>query len=390
MLNFTFHNPVKLIFGKGTLVNLAKEIPSSARILITYGGGSIKRNGVYDQVKKELANYQVFEFGGIEPNPSYETLMQAVAIARKEKIDFLLAVGGGSVADGTKFIAAAVNYPSDPWGILTNTSFSEGMQAIPNTLPFGVILTLPATGSEMNAGAVISKKATKDKLAFLNANGFPQFSILDPTFTFSLPLDQTANGIVDAFVHVTEQYLTYPVNSPVQDRFAESILLTLIEEAPKVMRKPDDYEARANIMFSATMALNGILSMGVPEDWATHLIGHELTALFGIAHGPSLAIVLPSLLNSQREAKKAKLLQYASRVWGIDRGDESLCIDDAIRQTKSFFASLGIKTSLADYGVAKKDISAVVAKLKAHELTTLGERGLITLDVVQKILEGSY
>lgn len=390
MLNFVFHNPVKLIFGKGTLADLAKEIPSSARILITYGGGSIKRNGVYDQVKKELANYQVFEFGGIEPNPSYETLMQAVTLARKEKIDFLLAVGGGSVADGTKFIAAAINYPSDPWGILTNNSFSEGMQAIPNTLPFGVVLTLPATGSEMNAGAVISKKATKDKLAFLNANGFPKFSILDPTFTFSLPLDQTANGIVDAFVHVTEQYLTYPVNSPVQDRFAEGVLLTLIEEAPKVMREPNDYDARANIMFSATMGLNGILSMGVPEDWATHLIGHELTALFGIAHGPSLAIVLPSLLNSQREAKKAKLLQYASRVWGIDRGDESLCIDDAIRQTKSFFASLGIKTSLADYGVAKKDFAAVVAKLKAHGLTTLGERGLITLDVVQKILEESY
>jgi NADP-dependent alcohol dehydrogenase len=389
MLNFIFHNPVKLIFGKSTLTNLAKEIPPQARVLITYGGGSIKRNGVYEQVKKELTNYKIFEFGGIEPNPSYETLMQAVELARKEKIDFLLAVGGGSVADGTKFIAAAINFPGDPWDILANTSFSEGMQAIPNTLPFGVVLTLPATGSEMNAGAVISKKATKDKLAFMNANGFPKFSILDPTITFSLPLDQTANGIVDAFIHVTEQYLTYPVNSPVQDRFAEGVLLTLIAEAPKVMQKADDYDARANIMFSATMGLNGILSMGVPEDWATHLIGHELTALFGIAHGPSLAIVLPSLLASQRKTKKEKLLQYASRVWGIDHGDEDLCIDDAIRQTKSFFESLGIKTSLTDYGVTKNDIATVINKLKGHQLTALGERGLITLDVVQKILEDS-
>lgn len=385
MLNFVFQNTVKLIFGKGELVKLKDEIPKQARILLTYGQGSIKKYGIFDQIKDILKGYTLFDFGGIEPNPQYDTLMKAVTLAKKEKVDFLLAVGGGSVIDGTKFIAAAMNYKGDdPWKLVTDRDEKETVEKI---LPIGTVLTIPAAGSEMNYNAVISRG--DDKLTFVDPRNYPKFSILDPTFTFTLPKKQTANGIVDAFVHVTEQYLTYPVNSPLQDRFAEGILLTLIEEAPKVMENPNNYEARANIMLAAAMALNNLIRIGVPGDWATHRIGVQLTGLHGLDHGVTLAIILPTLLSIKREVKREKLLQYAERIFGITEGSEEERIDKAIHQTRSFFEFLGIKTYLSNYGISKKDIPALIQKLEQRRVTPLGEKKDITLEVAEKIYEAS-
>ena len=315
MLNFTYHNPVQIVFGKGSIAELPKLVPAEAKMLLTYGGGSIKRNGVYEQVTPRPAGRRMIEFGGIEPNPRYETCLKAVELARAEGVEFLLAVGGGSVVDGTKFIAAAVPYKGkDPWDMLTNW-----IRVPANPLPLGCVLTLPATGSEMNGGAVISRNATQEKLYFVSPRTFPRFSILDPETTYSLPPRQTANGIVDALVHTTEQYLTYPADAPLQDRQAEAILLTLIEEGPKALADPQNYAVRANLMWCATQALNGLIGCGVPQDWTTHMIGHELTALYGIDHAQSLALVLPGTLRHQRQRKRAKLLQYAQRVWNLRR-----------------------------------------------------------------------
>lgn len=381
MLDFTFYNPVKIIFGKDTIAKLAHEIPLNKRILLTYGGGSIKRNKVYDQVMEALKGHDVIAFGGIEPNPHYETLMRAVEIVKTKKIDFLLSVGGGSVLDGTKFIAAAAKYTgNDPWEFMSDWSLIKA------AVPLGAVLTLPATGSEMNCGAVVTRAEIKTKLAFQHPTVFPQFSILDPKTTFTLPPKQTANGIIDTFVHTTEQYLTYPVDAPLQDRFAEGILLTLIEEAPKVMRHADDYTARANIMWSATMALNGLIGAGVPSDWATHIIGHEITAKHGLDHGQTLAIVLPSLLYIKRKNKCEKLLQYAERIWGITDGDADARVQAAISCTREFFASLGVKTKLSDYKISADGIPSILASLEQLGFTALGERQDINLKEVEEIL----
>ncbi len=334
MFKFEFQNPTKILFGEGRIGDIAAEIDKDHRVLITYGGGSIKKNGVLDQVKATLTDYTLFEFSGIEPNPSYETLMKAVELVQKEKIDYILAVGGGSVIDGTKFIAAAVNFQGDPWDLLAKQA------AVKSALPFGCILTLPATGSEMNSGAVVTRRSLQTKLPFSNPLLYPQFAVLDPTTTYSLPAVQISNGVVDAFVHVVEQYLTYPVNAKVQDRFAEGLLLTLIEEGPIALQDPQNYDVRANIMWCATLALNGLIGAGVPQDWATHMIGHELTVMHGLDHAQTLAIVLPSVLTVKKEQKAAKLLQYAERVWGIVDGDDSERIDKAIEKTRSFFESL--------------------------------------------------
>lgn len=384
MQNFTFYNPVKLIFGKGEIAKLADEISLDARILLTYGGGSIKRNTVYDQVMVALKNHDVIAFGGIEPNPKYETLMKAVEIVHDKKIDFLLSVGGGSVLDGTKFIAAAAKYSGDPW------KFMQNWDSIKDALPLGAVLTLPATGSEMNCGSVITREATQEKLAFRNPAVFPKFSILDPTTTFTLPPHQTANGIIDAFVHVTEQYLTFPVNAPLQDRFAEGILLTLLEEGPKAMANSHDYDARANVMWCATMGLNGLLSMGVPTDWATHIIGHEITAKCGLDHGQTLAIILPSLLYIKRDNKHAKLLQYAERVWQIKEGSEEEKILAAINKTRKFFESLGVKTRFSDYKISADVIPSMLSSLEGHGFTALGERQDINLKEVEEIYKFSF
>jgi NADP-dependent alcohol dehydrogenase len=380
MQNFQFYNPVKILFGKGKIASIAAEIPLGAKVLMTYGGGSIKRNGVYEQVKQALIHHTVIEFGGIEPNPRLETLMQAVEIARSQQVDFLLAVGGGSVLDGTKFIAAATNFEGDPWDIFVKQS------VIKSALPLGAIMTLPATGSEMNSLFVVTKGTTKEKRASRSERVFPQFAVLDPLTTFSLPIHQISNGIVDAFTHTIEQYLTYPVNAPLQDRMAESILQTLIEEGPKTLANPTDYEARANIMWCASMALNGLIGVGVPQDWATHNIGHELTALYELDHAQTLAVVLPSLLQIKRQSKQEKLLQYANRVWNIVDGTSDERITMAIACTVSFFESVGVSTRLSSYGIGQEAVATVLQKLDRQGFVSLGEQKDIDLTMVQKVL----
>lgn len=384
MFKFDFQNPTKILFGEGRISDTAAEIDKDHRVLMTYGGGSIKKNGVFDQVKEALAGYTMFEFSGIEPNPSYETLMEAVRLVQKEKIDYILAVGGGSVIDGTKFIAAAVNFSGDPWDLLAKNARVE------RALPFGCILTLPATGSEMNSGSVITRRSLKTKLPFSSPLLYPRFAVLDPTTTYSLPAVQIGNGVVDAFVHVVEQYLTYPVNAKVQDRFAEGLLLTLIEEGPKALQNPQDYDVRANIMWCATLALNGLIGAGVPQDWATHMIGHELTALHGLDHAQTLAIVLPSVLTVKKEQKRAKLLQYAERVWGLFDGTDDERIDMAIEKTRAFFESLQVKTRLRDYGIKQESISQLVGQLEQHGMVRLGEKRNITPEISRAILELSF
>ncbi|RIJ41881.1 iron-containing alcohol dehydrogenase [Pontibacter oryzae] len=381
MNNFTFYNPVKILFGKGQISAISNEIPQGARIMVTYGGGSIKKNGVYDQVMEALKDFEVLEFSGIEPNPHYETLMQAVDIAKRQQIDFFLAVGGGSVIDGTKFIVAAMEYKgADPWDILAKR------EPVTNATPFGAILTLPATGSEMNSGSVVTRVSTQEKLAFGSPFTFPKFSVLDPETTFTLPVRQISNGVVDAFTHVLEQYLTYPVNAPLQDRMAEAVLLTLKEEGPKAVHNPQDYDTMANFMWSATMALNGVIRTGVPTDWATHYIAHELTALHGIDHARTLAVVLPSLLRYKSGNKKAKLLQYGSRVWGVNAGTEDERIEATIQATIAFFESLDIKTKLSDYEVGEDTIKKIVARFEERGVKDLGERADIQIPDVKQIL----
>ncbi|WP_395406082.1 iron-containing alcohol dehydrogenase [Pseudoduganella sp. UC29_106] len=384
MLNFELHNPTRIVFGRETIGRINELVPSGARALVLYGGESARRNGVLGQVHEALGSRVVFEFGGIEPNPSFETLMGAVEMVRDKKLDFLLAVGGGSVIDGAKFVAAAAAYDGDPWRIMETHG-----AAVTQAVPFGAVLTLPATGSEMNRGAVITRKSTQAKLVFSSPHVYPRFSILDPTMTYTLPSRQLANGLVDAFTHVMEQYLTYPVDARVQDRISEGLLQTLVEIAPQVLTPDENYEARANLMWSATLALNGLIAAGVPEDWSTHMIGHELTALHGIEHARTLATVLPAAMLVRRDAKRARLLQYAERVWNITEGSEAERIDAAIAATRGFFESLGVPTHLRDYGVGAEHIDAVIAQLEAHGMTALGERQGVTLDVSRRILEAS-
>ncbi|MBS1209455.1 MAG: NADH-dependent alcohol dehydrogenase [Proteobacteria bacterium] len=383
MQNFSYYNPTRILFGQGQIAAIAGQIPAGAKVLVTYGGGSIKQNGVYEQVKTALAGYQWLEFGGIEPNPRYETLMRAVDVVKREGVDFLLAVGGGSVADGTKFIAAAACFDGpEPWDILAKHA------EVKAALPVGVVLTLPATGSESNTFAVISRESTGDKLAFGSEHCYPRFAVLDPQTTFSLPSRQVANGIVDAFVHTLEQYMTYPVDAPLQDRLAEGILHTLIEVGPHTLAHPQDYAARASQVWSATLALNGLIACGVPQDWATHMIGHEITAEYQLDHAQTLAVVLPGLLRNRHEEKRAKLLQYAERIWGVREGGEAERIEAAIAATEAFFESLGVHTHLSLYGVkdAAQAPQKIAARLEAHGLTQLGEHGHITPAIVSEIL----
>lgn len=380
--NFVYQNPVKILFGKGQIAQLSKQIPAEAKILLTYGGGSIFQNGVYEQVKKALEGRSIIEFGGIEANPTYETLMQAVELGRKEQITFLLAVGGGSVLDGTKFIAAAIPFEGDDaWQIVT------GQAKFKKAIPIGSVLTLPATGSEMNYFAVISKKSTHEKKGMGNPLVYPTFSILDPETTFSLPPRQIANGIADAFTHVMEQYMTYPVDAQIQDRFAESIIQTLIEVAPKTLENPTDYESRANFMWAATVALNGFISLGVPQDWATHQIGHELTAFHGVDHARSLAVVLPYLLKIKQESKREKLIQYAKRVWDLSGTDDEL-VAGAIQKTGEFYESLGLPIKASEYGVNQETIAKIVKRFEERG-GNFGEKADITPAVVAEILEMS-
>ncbi len=383
MLNFDFYNPTHIAFGQGRIADLATLVPADARVLILLGGESARKNGTLDEVRAALGSRQIAEFNGIEPNPSFETLMRAVEQVKKENIDFLLAVGGGSVLDGTKFVAAATLYDGDPTEILK--SFGG---KVTKAMPFGSVLTLPATGSEMNNGGVITIKAIGAKLPFLSKHVFPRFSVLDPTKTYTLPQRQLANGVVDAFIHVMEQYLTYPAGGFIQDRFAESLLLTLIEHGPQAVESTD-YTARANLMWTATLALNGLIAAGVPSDWSTHMIGHEITAKYGIDHARTLAVVLPAMMQIRRVAKHEKLLQYAKRVWNITEGSDDAIIDEAIAKTRAFFESLGLPTRLSAYDIGDDGITAIIKQLEEHGMVALGERHEVTLAESRKVLEAA-
>jgi NADP-dependent alcohol dehydrogenase len=382
MLNFTFHNPTQIFFGEDQIAAIAKEIPADAKVLVTYGGGSIKSNGVYEQVSTALKDHNWIEFSGIEPNPQFDTLMKAVNVVKAEGITYLLAVGGGSVVDGTKFIAAAARFEGDePWDILAKQA------QVKDAVPLSCVLTLPATGSESNIGAVVTRDTTK--LAFMSPFVRPVFAVLDPKVTLSLSERQIANGVVDAFVHTMEQYLTFPVNAKVQDRFSEGLLMNLIEEGPKVLANPDDLEVRSNIMWSATMALNGLIGSGVPQDWSTHMIGHELTGQYGIDHARTLAIILPAVMKVQREQKRGKLVQYAQRVWNIVDGTEDEVIDQAIEKTEAFFKAMGMPVRLTDADLDAESIDNILAQLELHGMTSLGEHGDMTPEVNRKVLEAA-
>ncbi|RXP53782.1 iron-containing alcohol dehydrogenase [Lutibacter sp. HS1-25] len=386
MNNFDFQNPTKIIFGKDQISKLSKEIPKNAKVLMLYGGGSIKKNGIYEQVTTALSNFDVVEFGGIPANPEYEVLIKALKIIKEEKITFLLAVGGGSVIDGTKFLASAALYGGlDPWNILVNNERTfKGM-------PFGTVLTLPATGSEMNSGAVITRAETKEKFAMGGPGLFPQFSILDPQVVKSIPKRQIANGLADAFTHVMEQYMTYSVDAKLQDRFAESIMQTLVEIAPTMLKDEFDYNASSNFMWSCTMALNGLIQKGVPSDWAIHMIGHELTALYGIDHARTLAIITKSHYTVNLEDKQEKLAQYAERVWNVTEGNLQEKALAGIEKTTQFFHSLGIDTKLSDYTKDYKGTAEIISKrFEKRGWKGIGEKGKVTPELVEKIVTMSY
>lgn len=380
MQNFEFHNPTKIIFGEGQISRLAEFVPKT-KVLLLYGGGSIMKNGVHQQVKDALAQYEVIELGGVQPNPTFEKAMEAVELIKKEKIEFILAVGGGSVVDSAKFISLAVYFEGDPWTILTNRELS-----FTKAMPFGAVLTLPATGSEMNRFFVLSRG--DQKLSAGSPLLFPQFSILDPKVTTSLDSRQVGNGVVDAFVHVMEQYLTYPDNAPLQDRFAESILVTLIEEGPKTLSRPSDYIARSSHMWSATMALSGIVGAGVPQDWSTHAIGHELTALYGLDHAQTLAIILPAMMWVMREEKRQKINQYAERVWKLKGSDHEL-LQGSIRRTSGFFEAMGLPTKLSHYQIKQDCVEKIIERLQKRGFTPMGEKQLVTLDKVREVLRAA-
>ena len=376
MNNFEFYNPTRIIFGKGTIANLSNRVPRKAKVMLLYGGGSIKENGVYDQVLDALKQHKVVEFGGIEANPDYATLLKAIKQVRKKNVDFLLAVGGGSVIDGTKFVSmASLNDTIEPWDLLTRNLAKD----LKKTIPFGTVLTLPATASEFNHNSVISRRETQEKFSFASDRVFPKFSILDPETTYSLPQKQLRNGLVDAYVHVMEQYLTYPAGGIVQDRQSEALLLAIIEMAPAVLEmNPPVYDARANFMWVCSNALNHLIGVGVPQDWATHRIGHELTALYGLAHAESLAVVLPWLLWYKRSQKRDKLLQYGYRVMDQKSQKYSERIDRTIEATAGFFQSLGMPTALTAYGVDPDEAAAKVQARLEERGWSLGEQRDIT------------
>jgi NADP-dependent alcohol dehydrogenase len=383
--NFEYKNPVQIIFGDDRIAELANYLAPNKKILLVYGQGSIKRNGVYERVLEATKDFELVEFEGVEANPVYETLMKAVALGRKEKVEFILAVGGGSVVDASKFIAAAIPFEGDCWTIL-----SDGAK-IEKAIPLCAILTLPATGSEMNSGAVISRKATKEKLFFGTPLCYPVFSIMDASTLESLPQRQRANGVIDAFVHTTEQYMTYPVNAKLHDRIAEGILKTLIEEGPKYVHESFDKEVASNIMFTAMMALNGWLSTGVPTDWSIHMVGHELTAMHGVDHGRSLAVVLPSMYRKMLPEKLDKLAQYAERVWDIEEGSPEEKASKAIEKTEAFFNSLGVETKVSAYASDKEaTIAFVVDRFVERGWKGLGEKAKVSPEVVGEVLEMAW
>ena len=387
MLNFELYNPVNYIFGQGQIQKLSELVPQNAKVLMAYGGGSLFKNGIYEQVTTALKGFEIVEFGGIEPNPRYETLMKAVEIIREQKIDFILAVGGGSVIDGVKFISAAVLFEGDTADILRKRILFKDLSQV---IPFGTVLTLPATGSEMNSGAVVTIEATHEKLTLGGSALFPKFSVVDPTVIQSLPKRQLQNGVVDAFTHVMEQYLTYKHDAILQDRLAESILQTLVEIGPSVVENPTDYKLASNFVWCATMALNGLIQKGVPSDWATHMIGHELTALYEIDHARTLAIIGPNLYTVMFDTKKDKLAQYGQRVWQLEGSTDEIA-RQAIQKTVDFFHTMGMKTKISENTDNYQDTANfIVDRFEERGWKALGEKQNITLEKVREIVEMSY
>lgn len=380
MINFEFQNPTKLIFGKGTIAKIAEQFDHPTKIMLTFGGGSVKKNGVYDQVISALKGHDIVEFWGIEPNPKVETLRKAVELGKRENVEFIIAVGGGSTLDGTKLIAAAIKYDGDAWELVKDNSKMTG------ALPIASVMTMPATGSEMNRGAVISCLETKEKFAFYSY--YPRFSILDPETTYSIPPFQVSCGIADTFVHVMEQYLTATGINPLMDRWAEGILLNLIEIAPQIQTDSRNYDLMAQYMLSATMGLNGFIAMGVPQDWATHQIGHELTALHGVTHGESLAVILPATMTVLSGQKHDKILQYGERVWGITEGSDGLRIAEAIDRTERFFANFGLKTHLSQLGIGEETIAEIERRFNGRNVH-FGECRNVDGTVARAILEAA-
>ena len=388
MLNFELYNPTNYVFGKGQTEKLSKLVPANAKVLLAYGGGSIFKNGVHEAVLAALKGFEIIEFGGIEPNPRFETLLKAVEIVKNENITFILAVGGGSVIDGVKFISGATHYEGNPIDILKNKVLFTDLSKV---IPFGTVLTLPATGSEMNSGAVVTIEATQEKLVLGGSALFPKFSICDPTVVSSLPKRQIQNGIIDAYTHVMEQYLTYPHDAILQDRIAESILQTLVEIGPSVVENPSDYKLASNFMWSATMALNGLIQKGVPSDWATHMIGHELTALYEIDHARTLAIIAPSLYKVMFETKKDKLAQYGERIFDVTGNSIDEKANQAIEKTVEFFHKMGMKTKLSENtDDFQKTADFIVNRFEERGWKGLGEKQNITLEKVKEIVEMSY
>lgn len=379
MYNFEFQNPTKLIFGKESISKLAQQFAKPTKIMLTFGGGSVKKNNVYNQVIEALKEHDVVEFWGIEPNPKIETLRKAIELGKKENVEFVIAVGGGSVVDGTKLITAGICYDGDAWDLVLNDG-----ALIHNAIPFGSVMTMPATASEMNNGAVISNLATNEKFAFHKF--YPKFAVLDPEVTYTIPEFHVACGIIDTFVHVMEQYLTDTNINPLMDRWAEGILHTLIEIAPQIQEDPHNYDLMSQYMLCATMGLNGFISMGTPGDWATHMIGHELTALHGMTHGETLAIVLPATMTVMSEQKHNKILQYGERIWGITEGTDGLKIAEAIGQTERFFSQLGVKTRLSQAEIGEDTIAEIERRFNERGVQ-LGEGKNINGSVARAILE---
>ncbi len=388
MLNFEIQNPTQVIFGKNQLEKLSSYIHkfySGKKILIAYGGGSIEKTGLMAQIESHLQGFHIVKFKGIEANPEFTTLMKAVELIRQEEIGFILAVGGGSVIDGVKFISGAVNYKLDPWDVLLR---KEGC-VFDSAVPFGTVLALPATGSEVNSGAVISRSEMKLKMTMGGPLFFPKFSFLDPSVVATLPQKQIANGITDSFMHTLEQYLTYPTDNLLQEREAEAILSTLIEIALPVLKEPTNYKYASNLMWCASHALNGNLRCGVPTDWATHMIGHELTALFGIDHARTLAIIAPRLYEVKFKNKQEKLTQYGRRVWNL-QGEDISVAKQAIAKTEEFFNSLGIETKISAYSEQVDDIHLIIkARFEERGWNNTGERQDLTYDEVEEIVKNA-
>jgi NADP-dependent alcohol dehydrogenase len=349
-------------------------------VLILFGGGSIKRNGVYDQVKAALEACEIEEFGGVEANPLYETILKAADLSRRAGVELILGVGGGSVIDAAKFLATIVHLDApDPWDHLV------AKKPVERILPVGAVLTLPATGSESNPVSVISRHDRMLKLPFANEGARPAFAILDPSTMASLDKRQLQNGVVDAFTHVIEQYLTNPVNTPVQFGFSEALLEVLIEWGPRLVEH-NDAQSRENIMFAANQALNGLIGAGVPQDWSTHMIGHAITALYGIDHARTLSMVMPALMRYKTDGKRDMLVRYARRVWHIQEPDENKAAEQAIARTEAFFRDMGCPVRLSDVAPIEIVPEDVVSHLERAGQTSLGERNDVRPQDVRNIL----